>query len=291
MNIRVLILVAVLSLGFFPATALADQVPPEFLGTWGQRCTDPAAPRIALEPEQITITSSGRRYTYAGVEVSHTWFGGARASGDRVWLPTSKEPGAPFEFIVAPPPYGKEGFMILEEGHPDHGREVKSLFGPEFYRCPDSASAPENKPAASSQSSGNRTATVKTDPAMVNVNGTATDGKTTFSGGCNTLLAPGFMGSLYGYGGDALQRIDDQSEAVTFDVAGRNGTESFAGEMHYFAPDEAWVITDALPVAFLEAFARGDTLRIRNGKGEEAAVFEMGGSAKAVQIMRQACRM
>ena len=39
--------IAVLS-ALLTATALADQVPVEFQGTWSQRCTDPAAPSIQL---------------------------------------------------------------------------------------------------------------------------------------------------------------------------------------------------------------------------------------------------
>ena len=144
-------------------------------------------------------------------------------------------------------------------------------------------------PSSAARKTGNWIATARTAPAMVEVTGTATDGRVTFSGGCNPLMGRGFTGSLYGYGGEALQRIDDQSEAVTFEVAGRNGAQSFAGEMHYFAPDEAWVITGLLPVGFLDAFARGDTLTIRNGVGEITVVFELSGSSRAVQTMRQVC--
>ncbi|AUH64938.1 hypothetical protein CX676_12780 [Paracoccus zhejiangensis] len=151
--------------------------------------------------------------------------------------------------------------------------------------------APENSPATAARSSGNWVATAQNSPAGVTVTGTARDGRTTFSGGCNPRMGKGFMGSLYGYGGDALQRVDDQSEPVSFKVAGRSGTSSFAGQMHYFAPDEAWVITGSLPTDFLDAFARGNTLSIQNGRGEEAVAFDLGGSSKAVQAMRQVCGM
>jgi hypothetical protein len=137
---------------------------------------------------------------------------------------------------------------------------------------------PENTHAASTHSSGNWRATAIADPAMVNVTGTSTDGKATFSGGCNLLLGTGFSGSLYGYGGDALRRIDDHSEVITFEVAGRNGIEPFAAKMNYFAPDEAWVVIGALPSAFLKSFARGNTLTIRNGQGEEVVAFGLSGS-------------
>jgi lipopolysaccharide export system protein LptA len=76
---------------------------------------------------------------------------------------------------------------------------------------------------------------------------------------------------------------------VTFEVGGRAGTKVFAENMHYFASEEAWVITGGLPIDFLDAFARGDTLTIRNGKGEEAVSFGLSGSAKAVQALRPIC--
>lgn len=153
----------------------------------------------------------------------------------------------------------------------------------------ESSGMATNRPQALVQSNGNWTATIRSNPAMVNVRGTATDGQVTFHGGCNTLLPQGFGGSLYDYGGEALQRVDDQSEAVVFDVIGRRGTESFPERMHYFAADEAWVITGRLPAAFLDAFARGNTLIIRNDEGQEVVAFGLDGSSKAVQTMNQIC--
>lgn len=71
-----------------------------------------------------------------------------------------------------------------------------------------------------------------------------------------------------GAGAEVLQRVDDRSEPVIFEVAFRDGSnQQFEVPMHYFAPDEAHVLSDPLPVALLEAFARGDTLIIRNGAG------------------------
>lgn len=118
------------------SAASADQIPAQVQGTWSTRCTDASAPRVSIGSRAITIFSNGQRHVYSGVEVSHTWYGGAKASGDRVWLPTSKTPDGPYDFIAAPPPYGKKGFLILEEGNPDAGQEIKNLFGPKFSRCP-----------------------------------------------------------------------------------------------------------------------------------------------------------
>lgn len=142
-------------------------------------------------------------------------------------------------------------------------------------------------PAA--QSSEMWTAFAQADPPSVQVSNTATNGRTIFLGGCNKLLGAGFTGSFSRYEGDALQRIDDQSEVVSFDIEGRNGTESFAGNIHYYAPDESWVISELLPAAFVSAFGRGDILTIRNAKGEVVMSFGLKGSAKAAKTMQQVC--
>lgn len=116
-----------------PSTVLAASVPLEFHGTWSQNCADPAAAQFVLEQTAVKVVAGGKRYSYAGVEVSHTWYGGAKATGDRIWLLTSKEPNQPFDFIVELT-FGRD-FLVVEEGHPDHGREMKRLFGPKFQHC------------------------------------------------------------------------------------------------------------------------------------------------------------
>lgn len=92
---------------------------------------------------------------------------------------------------------------------------------------------------------------------------------------------------LHYYEGAALQRIDDRSEPVIFWVGFRDGSrQSFQVPMHYYAPDEAHVLSDPLPVAVLEAFARRDTLTIRNGAGARVVEWELTGTAAAVRTMR-----
>ncbi|MBP1845470.1 hypothetical protein J2046_003743 [Rhizobium petrolearium] len=139
------------------------------------------------------------------------------------------------------------------------------------------------------QSSEAWTAFAQADPPSVQVSNTATNGRTIFLGGCNKLLGAGFTGSFSRYEGDALQRIDDQSEVVSFDIEGRNGTESFAGKLHYYAPDKSWVISELLSAAFVSAFGRGNILKIRNAKSEDVVSFELKGSSKAAKTMRQVC--
>lgn len=116
--------------------AHADEVPEEFQGTWSARCDDPEVPQLLLKGTRVSVRSAKGERSFSGVEASHTWYGGAKASGDRVWLLVSKQAGGDFEFIIAPPPYGKTGALTLEEGHPDLGQDVRALIGQELFRCP-----------------------------------------------------------------------------------------------------------------------------------------------------------
>lgn len=118
----------------FTQAAFADSATPfpsELLGTWSQDCGDLSAAKMIVQPEMITVLRQDDQLLYRGVEISRTWFGGVRASGDRVWILTSKERGQPFEFIIAQ----ENGLLVMEEGHPDYGQEVKSLFGKRFHLC------------------------------------------------------------------------------------------------------------------------------------------------------------
>lgn len=118
-----------------PGLALADEVPGEFLGRWSTRCGDTNAPKIEMAANSIAITVGGKTYRYTGINASRTWYGGVKADGNRVWLPTSKRPGRKFAFVAAPPPSGAEGPMVLEEGVPEESDEIRSIFGAQFRRC------------------------------------------------------------------------------------------------------------------------------------------------------------
>jgi len=127
---------------------------------------------------------------------------------------------------------------------------------------------------------------------IVSVIGVSIDAKVTLDGGCNARFEPGFLGTLHRYRGDKLRRNVNVSEKVVFDVSGPgNKTASFRTSMHYYLPERAWVITNALPVAFIDAFARGRSLTIRNDAGEDVAVFGLRGSARAVAEMRKICHI
>ena len=131
--------VGIIVVGLFvwePSLALADEVPAEFLGTWSTQCDDTDAPKIEMAANSIAIVIDGATYRYTGISASGTWYGGAKADGSRIWLPTSKRSGRKFAFIAAPPPFGTEGPMILEEGVPEESEEIRSIFGAEFHHCP-----------------------------------------------------------------------------------------------------------------------------------------------------------
>ena len=92
------------------------------------------------------------------------------------------------------------------------------------------------------------------------------------------------------YGGNALGRVDDRSEPVIFEIRFRDGSlQTFQASMHYFGPDEAWSMNNPLPLAFLDAFARGDILALRNAAGTLIDEWSLAGSAVASGIMREIC--
>lgn len=122
------------------------------------------------------------------------------------------------------------------------------------------------------------------------VSAMSSDGTVGLSGGCNALLGPGFHVTLYNYDGTALQRIDDRSEPVFFEISFRDGSsQRFRVPMHYYEPEEAYVLSEMLPVAFLDAFARGDRLAIRNVAGVSVGDWELTGTAAARRVMRELC--
>lgn len=127
------------------------------------------------------------------------------------------------------------------------------------------------------------------DSSAVQVSSKAMDGQTVFLGGCDKALGAGFTGTFAFYRGNALEKVDDQNEPVTFEVTGKAGTQQFVGQLHYIAAETSWRITGLLQVAFVAAFAQGDTLTVRNAEGKAAFSFGLRGSSKAAKIMQQVC--
>ncbi|WP_099865384.1 hypothetical protein [Pararhizobium haloflavum] len=123
------------SLAMSGAAANAAEIPAEFLGQWSTDCRDEAAPRVFLERQAVRLTVDGHAHAFQGVEVSHTWYGGAKASGNRAWLLVSRQPGGMFAFIAALPPYGTDGSLMLEGGVEEEMREMLHLMDIPFIRC------------------------------------------------------------------------------------------------------------------------------------------------------------
>lgn len=114
--------------------ALADAVPAQYQGAWSRDCASQVETRVTLGPEAVTVTINGKRQVYNGVFADRTWYGGARATGDMVWFPTSKTLGAELEFVIAAAT-GKDRFLVLEEGHPDFGDRERAIFGQKLRPC------------------------------------------------------------------------------------------------------------------------------------------------------------
>lgn len=100
----------------------AQEIPPEFRGTWALRCTDSTAPRLVLAAGGVEVTAAGRSDRFDGVDVSRTWMGGARASGPGIWFLVSRRPGQPFVFVAAAA-QGAKGAIVLEESDPAYARQ------------------------------------------------------------------------------------------------------------------------------------------------------------------------
>lgn len=121
------------AVGLMPFIALAETAPSSATGTWRADCSN-ASTQIVIEPRRVTIASRGKEHAFSGIEVSRTWVGGARASGNKVWLLVSARPNGPYAVVIEVSP-GKQASLTLDEGHPDHGREVRPLIGTKFQKC------------------------------------------------------------------------------------------------------------------------------------------------------------
>lgn len=119
----------------FPNAGLAMDLPSQALGTWSRKCADAASPRIAIGNTRVSVSVNGKTLTYAGVDISYTWYGGTKATEDKAWVLVSKQPGGNFEFIIEVAMTGSKRAIKLEQGSDGHGREVRALFNKRFTRC------------------------------------------------------------------------------------------------------------------------------------------------------------
>jgi hypothetical protein len=133
-------------------------------------------------------------------------------------------------------------------------------------------------------------ATADRDLRGVQLEATARDGRTVLQGGCNNLLEPGFIGTIRDYPGDALLRVDEGEEAVSFEISGVGGTSRFQARVSYVAHERAWPLTGMLPPDFFNKIAQGVALTLRNASGKVVATFPLNGTARAVDLVKQVCK-
>lgn len=134
----------------FPSAGLAEPVPANLQGSWSRNCKDLGTNSVNIDSAAVTVVVKGKRHVYKGIDISRTWFGGAKATGDTIWLLMGKRDGKEFEFIIAATP-GKQGFLVLEEGNPDRGQEIRSLFGKKLLYCGSRTSMDAGKNTSSRQ--------------------------------------------------------------------------------------------------------------------------------------------
>lgn len=133
--------------------------------------------------------------------------------------------------------------------------------------------------------------TVAPDPArgLVQIGKTAQDGRTVFTGGCNSLYEPGFSGTISRYSGSGLQRVGGQIERVLFEVEGEEWKEAFSAQLRYVASSDSWEIAKVLAPVFVNSFSRGATLTVRNAARQKVITFDLTGSSAAARTMRSVC--
>lgn len=117
------------------SVARAAELPPEALGTWAWNCELADSPRVSISPGSVVVTIGGKRHRYGGVDVSWSWEGGAKADGSSAAVLVSKRPNGPFAFVFMVPVKSDEPFAMMESGHPDHGKAVRSLLNKAFVKC------------------------------------------------------------------------------------------------------------------------------------------------------------
>lgn len=124
---------AILAACLPPAIAQA-QVPRHLLGTWSAQCSDARAPRLVIAPGSVTLKDSGRDIVYRGVDVSYTYYGGAKATGEKLWLLLSSRPNGQFELIIEAPAERARSIMV-DDTSPTDVPAIRSLIAKRLTSC------------------------------------------------------------------------------------------------------------------------------------------------------------
>ncbi|SCZ00006.1 hypothetical protein [Microvirga guangxiensis] len=133
---RAIIAAAILAASSMPTFALTLEDYPEYRVVWSLDCKNPAADRVDVKLDNITIFVKGTPHVYRGVELSKTFSGGARADGKLAWIFGSKEKDGDYVFIAEVPGYGRKGPLELTPAGYTPVPDLEPLWGKKFKKCP-----------------------------------------------------------------------------------------------------------------------------------------------------------
>lgn len=137
--------------------------------------------------------------------------------------------------------------------------------------------------------SGSWTAKSTTDPIGVLVEATTVDGRSRISGICKADRAERGFWLTFFHEGDTLRRAHNAPEIFLLEISGRS-TQSYSTSTLYHETSGSWIGDQPMSAEFLNAFAAGSELRIsREADNRELAVFNLRGTARAVDLMREVC--
>ncbi|MCK9542027.1 MAG: hypothetical protein M0R03_08360 [Novosphingobium sp.] len=124
--------------------------------------------------------------------------------------------------------------------------------------------------------------------ASIQIGQVAEDGSATLTASCENGK-PGVTGTLSGYAGADLQRVNGQAERAIIFVEGAEWRDAFTLQLRYAAAAGQWQLARLLSPVFLDSFARGGRMVLVNSKWQDVAAFGLTGSANAAKAMREAC--
>ena len=129
------------------------------------------------------------------------------------------------------------------------------------------------------------------------VNGSASS----MSGGMNLDLSCRGADRIYSYGqiymvlfdysGNAISRVDDDSMQIRIVFTNADGSplRTFTEAFHYFAPDQAHVLSETAGSPMADAWGAGSSMIFQSVSGEEVARFDLTGTSRARERFRQVC--
>lgn len=96
---------------------------------------------------------------------------------------------------------------------------------------------------------------------------------------------------LFDYQGNAISRVDDSSMQIRLVFTSADGStlHTFTRAFHYFAPDQAHVMTNKASTPLADAWGAASTMIFQSESGEEVARFDLSGTSQARARFRQVC--